>query len=73
MVSRVKRRGTRRLGAREAGREAWEGIGAAAGDRAAGEWEIAWAQLPVTLEKSDFCGAKTGWPAGWLADDGSGS
>lgn len=33
---------------------------------AAGEWEIAWAQFPVTLEKSDFCGAKTGWLAGWL-------
>lgn len=40
---------------------------------AAGEWEIAWAQFPVTLEKSDFCGAKTGWLAGWLADEGSGA
>lgn len=32
---------------------------------AAGEWEIAWAQLPVTLEKSDFHGARAGWLAGW--------
>lgn len=40
MVSRVKRRGTRRVGAREAGREAWESIGPAAG-----EWEIAWAPV----------------------------
>lgn len=67
MVSRVKRRGTRRLGAREAGREAWESIGPGGWRLAAGEWEIAWAQSAVTLEKSDLCGAKTGWLAGWMA------
>jgi hypothetical protein len=66
MRSRVKCRGTRRLGGREAGSEAWEVLDrrVAAGDWAVGEWEIAWAQFPMTLEKSDFCGARAGWMAG---------
>lgn len=57
---------------REGGREG--GLGECwPGGLAAGEWEIAWAQLPVTLEKSDFHGARAGWLAGRLAGDGSGA
>lgn len=46
-----------RQGSREGGLGVWDWR------LAAGEWEIAWAQFPVTLEKSDFSGGRAGWLA----------
>lgn len=72
MVSRVKRRGTRRGGS-EGGRQAGR-LGRVLARRLA-NGKLLGPQSPVTLEKSDFSCAKTGWLgwAGWLADDGVGS
>lgn len=52
----------------EGGREgglASIGPAAGGGRLAVGEWEIAWAQFAMTLEKSDFCGSED-WLDGWL-------